>query len=209
MDLWQQFGVVALAHFLALLSPGPDFLLILRASLNGGMRRAWPVCAGIAAANAVHIAGALSGVTLLRQSSLLFVLWRWAGCAYLAWLGWRFLHSMGQLPQPDMQGGVAGSASAWGECRRGFLSGILNPKNAMFYASLFALVIARSTPGWVQAAYGVWMVLAVLAWDLLVASAVGRPAVVRRFARHVGKVERATGALLMGLAAALLLASRP
>lgn len=208
MDLWQQFGVVALAHFLALLSPGPDFLLVLRASLTGGMRRAWPVCAGIALANAVYIGVALSGVSLLRQNTLVFGVWRWVGCAYLAWLGWRFLHSRGQ---PALKGAGTRAIGAYSFAReglRGFLSGILNPKNALFYASLFALVMASDTPVWVQTGYGIWMFAVVLGWDLLVAAAVGRPAVVRQFARHVGKVERGTGALLLALAAAMLVAAR-
>jgi len=207
MDLWQQFGVVALAHFLALISPGPDFLLILRASLTGGLRRAWPVCVGIALANAAYIGVALSGVTLLRQSTLLFGVWRGVGCAYLAWLGWRFLLGRGQAALDGAGTHAKGEYSCWREGLRGFLSGILNPKNALFYASLFALVMASDTPAWVQTAYGIWMFAVVLGWDLLVAAVVGRPAVVQQFARHVGKVERGTGALLLTLAAAMLVAA--
>lgn len=52
----------------------------------------------------------------------------------------------------------------------------------------------------VQSAYGAWMFCAVLGWDLLVAAAIGHPAVVVRFARHLRAIERATGAVLLILA---------
>lgn len=38
MALWQQFLVIAGAHFLALLSPGPDFFLIVRSAVINGAR---------------------------------------------------------------------------------------------------------------------------------------------------------------------------
>lgn len=68
---WQQFGVVAGAHFLALLSPGPDFVLIARSSMLMGWRHTLPLCAGIASANGIFVVLALIGLAgaaaLLRQ----------------------------------------------------------------------------------------------------------------------------------------------
>lgn len=208
MALWQQFVVVAGAHFLALLSPGPDFVLILRSSLAHGLRRAWAVCAGIALANGIFILLALSGVTLLRESGPWFVILKWAGCAYLAWLGWRFLSHRGNLDLPEADRLTVPATGLWHEFVSGFLSGILNPKNSLFYASLFTLVIPRGTPLWAQAAYGIWMFLAVLGWDLLVAATVGQPQVVQRFVRHVRGVERVTGALLLSIALGVALSAR-
>ena len=208
MALWQQFVVVAGAHFLALLSPGPDFLLILRSSLAHGLRRAWAVCGGIALANGIFILLAFSGVTLLRESGPWFVILKWAGCAYLAWLGWRFLNHRGNLALPEADRHTVPATGLWHEFVSGFLSGILNPKNSLFYASLFTLVIPRGTPLWAQAAYGIWMFLAVLGWDLLVAATVGQPQVVQRFVRHVRGVERVTGVLLLSIALGVALSAR-
>ena len=59
---WQHFFLVAGAHFLALLSPGPDFFLVLRSALRQGRRQANAVCVGIALANGVYIALAVTGV---------------------------------------------------------------------------------------------------------------------------------------------------
>lgn len=200
MNAWQQFGVIAGAHFLALISPGPDFFLIVRSSLVHGVRTASGVCVGIALANAVYIGLAIGGVSLLQSVAGLYFLLKWTGCAYLAWLGWRLLQASGEIALP---GGPSGSAKAgfwWREFRTGFLSGILNPKNSLFYASLFSLGFNNGTPAGVQLAYGVWMFLVVLLWDLGVARAIGYPSIVGRFKAHVRRIEKATGGILMSLA---------
>jgi threonine/homoserine/homoserine lactone efflux protein len=203
MALWQQFLMIAGLHFLALLSPGPDFFLIVRSALVHGTRVASGVCVGVALANGFYIALAISGVAALQAISGLMSALTWGGCAYLAWLGWRFLGVRGKarLPMADSQ---ISPRSSWGkECRIGFLSGILNPKNSLFYASLFSLGFGPATPLAVQLAYGLWMFLAVLLWDLGIARAAGHPPVVARFMTHVRKVERATGVILLSLAAGI------
>ena len=209
MAVWQQVLVIAGVHVLALLSPGPDFFLIVRSALVNGARVATGVCVGIALANGVYIALAIGGVAALQQLAGLFALLKWAGCAYLAWLGWRFLDVHGtpvaRAEHAAEAGDAADAARAdwWRELRTGFLSGILNPKNSLFYASLFSLGFARETALGVQIGYGLWMFAAVLAWDCAIARAAGHPRVVRRFMTHVRTLERATGVVLLGLAAAI------
>lgn len=209
MAWWQQFLVIAGAHFLALLSPGPDFFLIVRSALVNGVRQASGVCVGIALANAIYIVLAISGVAALHALAGLFVLLKWAGCAYLAWLGCRFLVAGGASPvvtTTDGQPAASGAASWWRECRTGFLSGILNPKNSLFYASLFSLGFGPGASLLRQAACGVWMATAVLVWDLAVARAAGHPPIVRRFMARVRQVERVTGVVLLTIAIGIVAA---
>jgi len=201
--VWQQFLVIAGAHFLALLSPGPDFFLIVRSAVVNGPRKASGVCVGIAVANALYIALAIAGVSLLQTSALFFSLLKWGGCGYLAWLGWRFLCSSGELVMPSAGSAAASSSCWWKECRTGFLSGILNPKNSLFYASLFSLGFNAATPLGIRLASGAWMFSAVFLWDLGVAHAAGHPSVMRRFRAHVRRLERLTGVVLLVVAAAI------
>lgn len=203
MALWQQFLMIVGLHFLALLSPGPDFFLIVRSAVVNGARVASGVCVGIALANGFYIALAISGVAVLQEVTGLMSALTWGGCAYLAWLGWRFLTVRGELQRPSANGSATVPGSWWKECRVGFLSGMLNPKNSLFYASLFSLGFGPSTPLAVQLAYGVWMFAVVLLWDLGLARAAGHPPVVKRFMAHVRKVERATGVVLLSLAAGI------
>ena len=208
MNVWSQFALVAGAHFLALLSPGPDFFLVVRSAMLHGVRKASGVCVGVALANAVFIAMALSGVAWLRDSGPLFALLKWAGCVYLAWLGWRFLTHAGQLSWSAEQVSAQRSSHWWREFGTGFLSGILNPKNSLFYASLFSLVIRHDTPMLIQSLYGLWMIVAVLIWDLAVASAAGHPRVIAHFIERVRGIERVSGVALLTIAAAVALAGR-
>ena len=206
MAAWQQFLIIAGAHFLALLSPGPDFFLIVRSAVVNGVRVASGVCVGIALANGVYIGLAISGVAVLQEVAGLFAVLKWAGCAYLAWLGWRFLTVRDDAQDPETEAGTVRRGNWWREFRVGFLSGILNPKNSLFYASLFSLGFERDTTFEVQLAYGVWMFFAVLLWDLCIARAAGHPPIVRRFMAHVRKVERVTGVVLLAIAAGIAVA---
>lgn len=206
---WQQFAMVAGAHGLALLSPGPDFFLVVRASMVDGLRSATGVCVGIALGNGVYIALALAGLAATAGMRGLFLALQWAGCAYLAWMGWKFLRARGAVPLPSGHAGAPGASGGTpgpdylAQVGTGFLSAVLNPKNGLFYASLFAVLAGRSAPLATQAAYGVWMFGAVLLWDIAVAVAVRHPAVMGRFVRSLRTVERVTGVVLWGMAVAV------
>ncbi len=207
--MFEQFWMVAGAHFLALLSPGPDFFLIAQAALAQGWRRASGICLGVALANGLFIALALGGFSALRPGNAWFNLLQWSGCLYLAWLGSRLLRSTG-APLPLPQKGLHSPQATTGwftGLRMGLASGLLNPKNALFYASLFSLL--AGTEKEIQVFYGAWMFFAVLGWDLVVAIAMGHPSVVLRFSRHMAAIERTTGGVLILLAVGVAAAALP
>jgi threonine/homoserine/homoserine lactone efflux protein len=202
-----QFLLVAAAHFLALLSPGPDFFLIARTALAGRWRSVAAVCLGVAIGNAVFIAMAFGGSRLLSEGSPAFLALQIAGACYLLWLGVLFLRHAGQGSM-QLGGQTRGNVPAPGAALvMGLLSALLNPKNALFYASLVAVLGPVRSPGR-DLAYGVWMFAIVLLWDLLVAGLIGHRAVLRRFVAALPWLERLTGAVLLlmaGLVVAMLL----
>lgn len=207
----QQFLIIAAAHFLALLSPGPDFFLIARTSLAAGWRVASGACLGIALANGVFIIAAFVGTAALRMDSLLFIVLQLAGCAYLLYLGILFVRHAGSSELSVSATGRAATPThplvAWRRATgMGFLSGILNPKNALFYASLAAMLTGpHASVGW-KTLYGTWMFSIVLLWDLLIAVLIGNPAVLRRFARALPWLERISGVVLILLALGVITA---
>lgn len=209
----QPFLMIAAAHFLALLSPGPDFFLIARTSLSAGWRVASGACLGIAVANGVFIVAAFAGTAALKPDSAWFVILQLAGCIYLLYLGVLFIRHAGTSDLanvPAKDGHAARSGHRFGAWRRaagmGFLSGILNPKNALFYASLAAMLTGpHASAGW-KAVYGTWMFSVVLLWDLLVAIMIGNQAFLRRFERALPWLERISGAFLILLALGVITA---
>lgn len=207
----EHFLVIAAAHFFALLSPGPDFFLIVRTSLAAGWHMASGACLGVALANGVFIVAAFVGTAALRPGSSVFVALQLAGCAYLLYLGVLFIRHAGSsdLAVAAASGTTAPahSRAAWRRAAgMGFLSGILNPKNALFYASLAAMLTdPHASVGW-KTLYGTWMFSVVLLWDLLVAVLIGNPAVLRRFARALPWLERISGIVLILLALGVIMA---
>jgi threonine/homoserine/homoserine lactone efflux protein len=203
----QQFLIIAVAHFLALLSPGPDFFLIARTSMSAGWRVASGACLGIAAANGAFIVAAFAGTAALRPGSAPFIALQLAGSAYLLYLGLLFIRHAGveTLNEVSERAGYLArrtrQAAAWRRAAcQGFLSGILNPKNALFYASLAAMLAgAHASAGW-KAFYGAWMFTVVLWWDVAVAILIGNRAVLQRFARALPWLERISGVVLILLA---------
>ncbi|KAF1047089.1 LysE family translocator [Xylophilus sp.] len=196
------FLVAAGAHFLALLLPGPDFLLILRTALAGGRRRGAWLCLGIACANAFYIGLAIAGFAALRPGSAAFTALQAAAGGFLLWLGLRLLRDAGAAATatagPVPAAPPEGRARAWAT---GFIAAMLNPKNGLAYAGLFA-ALARQPAAW-QLACGAWMAAVVFAWDLLVCRAVSHRRVAGGWVRHGPLVARCAGTALAlaGLAA--------
>jgi threonine/homoserine/homoserine lactone efflux protein len=199
----EQFLVLASAHFLALLSPGPDFFVLVGNTARHGVRNGLGAAGGIAFANAAYIAAALAGFSLLTANPAVSTAVRWLGTAFLAWLGWAFLKSARTGTDRQLAGGR--------ETRRGFcagfltglLSGGLNPKNGLFYLGLFSLAVERGTPAGVRAFYGIWMFAVVLGWDVLLVLCLRAGAATELLRRHRRKIERFAGVCLLGLAAVI------
>ncbi|WP_028709264.1 LysE family translocator [Propionicicella superfundia] len=188
----EQFAAVAVAHFLALLIPGVDFFLIARTAMTNGWRAATGTCLGIATANGIFIAAAFSGLSLISNPTVLAVI-QLAGGVFLLYIGVAFIRSNARFdPGQEAQAVQATWARGFG---LGIASGLLNPKNALFYLSL-AAALAGASP-LTLAAYGVWMFTIVLVWDVFVAIAFGSRQVLTRLERIVPWLTKAAGAFLV------------
>ena len=204
----QQFLILAAAHFLALLSPGPDFFLVARTSMSAGWRVATGVCVGIALANGVFIVAAFAGVSVLQSGNAIFTLLQLCGSMYLLYLGVLFIRHAGHSPLSQMAGNTGRPQPAgslwWRGAGMGFVSGILNPKNALFYVSLATVVSASlSSPG-VKMGYGLWMFSVVLLWDILIAVVIGNTRALSQFSTVLPWLERVSGGVLILLAVGVL-----
>ncbi|MER7583932.1 LysE family translocator [Kitasatospora sp. NPDC097691] len=202
----EQFLAVAVAHFLALLIPGVDFFLIARTATASGRRNAGGICVGIACANGILIAAAFSGLSLISTPAVLRVI-QAAGGAFLVWIGIAFFRAEVSVELTDQpRAGRIGWAKSLG---LGLASGLLNPKNVLFYVSLAA---ALSDAGPVSLMlYGAWMVTIVLAWDLLVAVALGSRHALAKLSRVLPWLTKAAGGFLavLGLGMILTLVTEP
>ena len=206
---WLEFSAVAATHLIAVASPGPDFAIVLRQSLVFGRRTAILTSIGIGTAILLHVGYSLLGLGLLIQSSPgWFAAVKYAGAAYLAWLGVQSLRAKPRSPA-DVAGG-AGAAGAGGlptegaAFATGFLTNALNPKATLFFISLFVMMVSPRTPKLVQAGYGLWMTVVTMAWFVLVSVGFTRADVRRNFLRHGHWIDRVLGAVFLAFAGSLL-----
>ena len=165
ISLLATFVAVATAHFLALLSPGPDFVLIVKSAIKNKHKNAVGVAFGIASANAVYIMLCLVGIgSFLATSAPLLIALKLLGGLFLLYLAVQAIHAK----REDYQGlameerGAACNTSFLKEFVTGFISGISNPKNLLFYLSLFTVVLTKDVGLGFKVALGVWMTLLVL-----------------------------------------------
>ncbi|MFF2517960.1 LysE family translocator [Streptomyces sp. NPDC058086] len=129
------------------LTPGLDTALVLRTAGLGHRRRAWGVVLGIQSGTLVWGMLTSLGVTaLLTASHLAYETLRWAGAAYLVWMGGRLLWtswrcSVEERPKTDgteaeVRSGTRADDTVLGGWRQGITTNLLNPKMGAFYVAV-------------------------------------------------------------------------
>lgn len=136
------------AGWLLNLTPGPDVLYIVSSALKNGVRAGMVAALGIVSGCFVHVFAAALGVgALLATSATAFTVLKWAGAAYLVWMGLKLLLARGGgssiVPEPT--GGEAVAVDLWRVYRQGFLTNVLNPKVALFFLAFVPQFIAPGT----------------------------------------------------------------
>jgi len=191
-----EFLLIATAHFLALLSPGPDFFLILQASLRLPLRYALSICCGIATANGTYLLGAILGLEILKELSWLMVTLKFLGAGYLVFIGIMLLKApLQSLEKNDDVTFILGR-SIIRQFMIGFLSAILNPKNAIFYLSLFTVMVSKQTQLETRLLYALWMISVVFLWDAFVVVIVSRNRIRNWLGRGTFYLEKFAGFML-------------
>jgi threonine/homoserine/homoserine lactone efflux protein len=139
----------SVASLLLILLPGPAMLFLVARGVAGGPRVGALSALGIEAATAVYVVATALGLTaVLAASTTAFTIVRYAGAAYLVYLGVRTLRD-----RTDPHGPVMAPAppSTWRSSRQGFLVGIGNPKVALFFLAFFPQFIhPEAGPVWSQ-----------------------------------------------------------
>jgi RhtB (resistance to homoserine/threonine) family protein len=203
-----EFGKVAVAHLLAVASPGPDFAIVLKQSLTHGRRTAIWTSVGVGVAILLHVTYSLLGLGLLIRSSVVwFSVVKYAGAAYIAWLGIKSLRAKPRDSSAPVAADPVPVPQPHGAFMTGFLTNALNPKVTLTFLALFTVVISPSTPRVVQAAYGVWMAFATAAWFIFVSFAFTQERVRQAFLRCGHWIDRALGVVFLAFAATLAVAT--
>ncbi len=184
-----------------IITPGQDTFFILGRSLSGGRAVGIAAALGVSAGTVVHTLLAALGLSaLLATSAYAFTVVKFAGAAYLIYIGVRALLSRSDaLPgsdAPDKSGGE------WAAFRQGMLTNLLNPKVALFFLALMPQFIEAASTQKVAAfmVLGLSFVMLGVVWCAILAIAAAglRGAFLQR--PSLGKVlNRVAGALFIAL----------
>ena len=197
---------VVLITFFAVISPGPDFVLVSRNSLIVSRRAGLLTAFGIGLGVLFHVTYTLLGIgVLIETSPVLFSLMKIAGAAYLVWLGLQMLRAK---PSHTVESEPANGLNDLQAFRVGFTTNALNPKTMIFIVSLFMQVIEPMTPLSTRLGYGAFASIAHIAWFGLVATFLAAPHVRMPLERVKHWIDRGFGTLLVVFGVGLFIFQR-
>ena len=127
-------------------TPGPDTAYIVGRSVQLGWRGGVVAALGIGAGCLLHVFAAAIGLSaLLAASSAAFMLVKWAGAAYLCFLGLKML--LAQAPAPvTAEANRTGAISLRQVFLQGALTNALNPKVALFFLAFLPQFVVTDSP---------------------------------------------------------------
>lgn len=201
------YAAFVLASFIIIVIPGPTAIMVVSQALRHGRRVAifsvMGVCLGDIVSTTLSLAGAGA---LLATSASLFQAVKFAGAAYLIWIGFKMWTTPVDMPDISNET-VSTKTGSWPVFRDSFLVTALNPKSILFFVAFVPQFIDPSRPYLPQAAlYAVTFIVigSSNATAFALAASSARSAI--RKPRALKTVVRTGGALLMmaGMASALV-----
>ncbi|VXB45477.1 Threonine/homoserine/homoserine lactone efflux protein [Arthrobacter sp. 9V] len=130
-----QIGATALACVVLIAIPGPSVMFVVGRALTYGRRNA--VLSVLGNAIGCYLAGVAVACglgPLLERSDLLFQIIKWAGIAYLLWLGVQAFRKAGSASEASPA--ITGSRSGWEAVRTGIIVGVTNPKSFVLFTAV-------------------------------------------------------------------------
>jgi threonine/homoserine/homoserine lactone efflux protein len=206
----EQFLVFLAAAVLLNVSPGADHVFILGRTLAQGRRAgflsSWGVCSGAM----IHVLAAAFGVSaILATSATAFAIVKYAGAAYLVWLGLRTLASRGLALPTD--GTQLVPVSGWAIYRQGLVVDLLNPKVAIFFMAFLPQFVdpALGSAALQMIALGGIVIAIALAWEACLIFGAGALSARLRTQPAIARwINRICGATFVGLGLRLAMERR-
>lgn len=184
-------------NLLGAMSPGPDFVVVVRNSLNHSAKAGIYTGIGVGLGILVHITYCAVGIGLLiSRSEFLFNLIKYLGAAYLAYMGISALRS--KQAAVDLSGQADQSAlHPLLAIKNGFLTNLLNPKATLFVLGLFSFIVSPNVPVSVILLLAIVMVLTAIGWFTLVSLFFNYKHIKEFYFRYEIWVNRLFGVLLI------------
>ncbi|MCA3555038.1 LysE family translocator [Aestuariivirga sp.] len=195
---------VGLIQLLAVISPGPSFLITARTAVAQSRLDGIKVALGLGAGTVIWSSAALFGLNaVFHAAPVLFMGMKVAGAAFLLYIAYKiFRHAA----QPLNMGGGAGAAG--NPFLKGFLTQITNPKVAVFFGSIILAVLPAEIPPWMTVALVAIFTFNEVCWYTVVALFFGSTPVRAFYLGAKVWIDRVTGLFLGALGLRVLWSAR-
>ena len=192
-----EFSIVIIATFFAVISPGPDFAMVLKQSIVYGRKSSIYTSIGIGLGIGVHVIYTLLGIGLIiSKSIILFTIIKFLGAGYLMYIGYQSLKSKGLKIEENKDIEIK-DMSKMKSFSMGFLCNALNPKATIFFISLFTVIISIDTPLYIQAIYGIVCIFEVMLWFVFLSIILSQKKVREFFKKFGVWFDRVVGVVLI------------
>ncbi|KQZ12719.1 lysine transporter LysE [Mesorhizobium sp. Root554] len=182
--------------------PGPGVTALVARALGSGFRSSLAMAFGLVVGDLTYLTAVVLGLAFLAQTfGIVFLVVKWLGVAYLAWLGWRFW-TVGITPETvEARKGKGGLVSS-------FIAGLAvtlgNPKTMIFYLAITPTIVDIGTI--TPATYGILVALTIVVLLVVLVPYLALAAKARWFLRSpraLKLLNRTAGTFMMGAAAAI------
>jgi len=198
----QELWLFIISGLLLNITPGPDTAYIIGRSVQLGWRGGAAAALGVSTGCLVHVFAAAIGLSaLLAASSAAFTFVKWAGAAYLCFIGVKMLLSRPPAPVEEATAG-SGAISLRQVFLQGAMTNALNPKVALFFLAFLPQFVAADSAHKAAAfvLLGLIFIFNGTLWCLGVAAfAAGAAGRIRRSGRTLLWINRALGGLFVYL----------
>jgi len=205
MEYLPLIGTVSLLNLLAVISPGPDFVITVRNSLCYSRRAGIFTSLGISTALCIHLFYCAAGIGyIISTSFVLFSILKVLRAGYLIYLGVSsFMAKGSRIDLAEERTGT--DLTRLKAFRMGFLTNVLNPKATLFLLSLFTLVIGNFTPVYIILTISAIIILTAFVWFTIVSIFLAQQNVRRVFLKYERAINRTLGGFLVFLGVKIIL----
>jgi RhtB (resistance to homoserine/threonine) family protein len=201
-------GTVALVHLLALISPGPDFIMCVRNALTYSRKTGIYTAIGFGAGISIHILYCVAGLALIISKSIIvFNFFKFLGAGYLIYIGFKSITSKSshlEIKDQEKKKDISPLAAI----KIGFLTNALNPKATLFFLSLFTMVISPDTPSLILGILSAIMIIETIIWFSLVSIFMTQKRIRSAFEKSQNLFNRTLGGLLILLGVKVALTNK-
>ena len=199
MNLWTTLVQLSVLHILMAMIPGPNTVVVSYVSARLSRRAGMMAVGGVVLGSAIWVMLSIFGVgVLLLEAGIVYRVLRWAGAAYLVYVGVRMLVA-GLRPMDAQRPPQAARAPLLA----GLLTTLSNPKSAVFWTSVFVVLVPAHAPTWFYAAVVGVIVVQSFAWYAFVALVLSTDFARRHYQRFAQWLDRLAGVIMIGLGAKL------